>query len=164
MLFRSDSRRARALTSNQPSRDCAAPACRSRGGYQPLRDYNAPACRSRGHCCVAHAAKEPSLLARHVVLFVTRRLRPCRRRARRRRSPPKGDCFDPGSARNDARKLGASEHTDLSQTSTRGAGPRAEILSQSVKLLPTFTGLPEKGGTWAPRNLPAMQPPTGVPG
>lgn len=33
-----------------------------------------------------------------------------------------------------------------------------------VKLLPTLTGPPLNAGTRAPRNLPAMQPPTGVPG
>ena len=33
-----------------------------------------------------------------------------------------------------------------------------------VKLLPTLTGPPPNAGTCAPRNFPAMQPPTGVPG
>lgn len=33
-----------------------------------------------------------------------------------------------------------------------------------VKLLPTLTGPPENAGMCAPRNLPATQPPTGVPG
>ena len=42
----------------------------------------------------------------------------------------------------------------------REAGPDQLI----VKLLPTLTGPPLNAGTCAPRNLPAMHPPTGVPG
>ena len=39
-----------------------------------------------------------------------------------------------------------------------------ETVQLIVNVLPTGTGAPAKAGTCAPRYLPAMQPPTAVPG
>ena len=43
------------------------------------------------------------------------------------------------------------------------AMPSGDTDQLIVKLLPTVIAPPPKGGTCGPRNLPTMQPPTGVP-